>query len=92
MELPDVKQLEALLAVCRKKGVSSISFGELKIRLRVDEPQSPYKKKQIESQVSDETDTNDKYKNFPDGVLSPEQLIFYSSGGIPEDWGKEAKE
>ena len=35
-------------------------------------------------QAQDELPT-DPYANFPQGDLTPEQLMFYSSGGMPDD-------
>lgn len=84
MQLPDLKELAKFIDLCRRKGVSSIAIGELKMDLRPEAPESPYKRKKqtLEPHTDDESNP---YRNFPDGILSNEQLLFYSAGGAPED-------
>lgn len=84
MELPDLKKLAKILDLCRKKGVASLSLGELKIELREQLPESGYKRR-AKAKEDNVITSDDPYANFPDGVLTPEQLAFYSAGGIPED-------
>ena len=89
MNLPDLKDLGKVLDLCRKKGVSSITLGDLKIDLG-PEPVRQYRAKENESEER-KHDPSDPWANFPAGELSPEQLAYYSSGGLPgqEPWTKD---
>lgn len=75
--IKDLKELERLLKLCRKQGVTEIELGEIKFKLG-DLPLEPGKAQLIDT-------PDDPYKNFPAGELSPEQLMFYSSGGVPDE-------
>jgi hypothetical protein len=76
--IQDVKDLEKLLKLCRKQGVTELKFGNVEFKLG----SLPTEK---QAQLQDEIPTDNPYSNFPDGELTPEQLMFYSSGGKPED-------
>jgi len=78
MQIADLKELKKLLQLCRAQGVTEINLGEVSFKLG-DLPYEPDGSKSI----TDETPA--KYENFPTGNLTPEQLMFYSSGGSPED-------
>lgn len=74
----NLKDLERFFKLCRKQGVTkadlsnqAYEFGEMPIE------------RSSNSIQTDEID--DPYKNFPTGNLTPEQLMFYSSGGLPEN-------
>lgn len=73
--IESLKDLEKLLRLCRKQGVTEIKLGSVELKLG-DMPNT---------KVEIEHDPVDPLKNFPTGELSPEQLMFYSSGGHPED-------
>lgn len=81
MKLPELKDLARVIDLCRKKGVSSITIGDMKLEFREEAPVSHYKRKQ----VKEETDPVNPFVNFPEGELTPEQLMYYSSGGMPEN-------
>lgn len=74
-----LKDLEKLLKLCRKQGVQNIKLGEIEFKLG-DLPES-----KASYGSSDEIPSDNPYANFPDGMLTPEQLTYYSSGGLPED-------
>jgi hypothetical protein len=80
--LPDLKQLAQVIDLCRKKGVSSITLGDIRLEIREEAPKSTYKRK---ADIEQEADPVDPYKNFPTGELTEEQLMFYSTGGLPEN-------
>lgn len=84
MNLPDVSDLAKVIDLCQKKGVKVFQMGELRLELGEIPQKKRAAARQEEEQV-DEIDPNDKYANFPNGILSPEQLMFYSSGGMPGD-------
>lgn len=74
--ITSLKDLERLLKLCRKQGVTEIKLGIVELKLG-DMPN--------EQSSSLVPDASDPYANFPNGELSPEQLAFYSSGGTPEN-------
>lgn len=77
--IKDLKELEKLLKLCRKQGVTDIKLGDVELKLGELPAESNGR------QTSVETPTDNPYANFPDGELTPEQLMFYSAGGKPED-------
>jgi hypothetical protein len=77
----DLKDLKSLLKLCRTQGVTEIELGTVKIKLG-DLPVDNNGKTIIDNETSL---TDNPYANFPDGILTPEQLMFYSSGGLPEE-------
>lgn len=74
--IDNLKDLEKLLKLCRKQGVFEIKLGSIELKLG----ELPAENGQA---VSD--DIENPLKNFPQGELTSTQLIFYSSGGLPED-------
>lgn len=78
--ISDLKELEKLLKICRKQGVTDIEVAGVKIKLG-DIPEKP---RHINDPAID-TETDDPYANFPGGILSNSQLAFYSSGGVPDE-------
>lgn len=73
--IENLKDLEKLFKLCRKQGISEIDLSSMKFKLG-DLP--------IERGSIPEAPSN-PYTGFPEGELTPEQLMFYSSGGMPED-------
>jgi hypothetical protein len=73
----DLKDLKALLKLCRNQGVTEIKLGSVELKLG-DLPIE-----NTSQQVETEQISDDPYANFPDGILSPDALAFYSAGGIP---------
>ena len=74
--IDNLKDLEKLFKLCRKQGITEIDLSTMKFKLG-DLPIEP------SAQSTDLVD--DPYAGFPAGDLPPEQLMFYSSGGRPED-------
>lgn len=73
--IKDLKELEKLLKICRKQGVSDIKWGDIELKLG-----------DLPSNDSVTIDVNEgAYTDFPSGMLTAEQLAFYSAGGAPED-------
>jgi len=72
--IASLKDLEKLLKLCRKQGVTEIKLGEVELKLG-DLPKNDVM----------EHDPANPYANFPEGELTPDQLAFYSAGGIPEN-------
>lgn len=78
--IDNLKDLEKLLKLCRKQGVTELSLGQVSIKLG-DLPQEPGEQTQYQYEEAQ----LDPYANFPPGLLTPEQEAFYASGGIPSE-------
>lgn len=78
--IKDLKDLKALLKLCRVQGITDFKMNGLEIKFG----DLPMGQRALADQTSDEDVTN-PYGNFPQGELTPEQLAFYSAGGRPED-------
>jgi hypothetical protein len=76
----DLRDLKALFKLCRQQGVNSIKLNGVEINFG----EMPVLHGTIQEQQSSEDQTN-PYANFPQGDLTPEQLMFYSAGGHPDD-------
>lgn len=74
-----LKDLDKLLKILRRQGVVDFKMGEIALKLG-DLPIDP-----VSGRAQDEIPTDNPYVNFPQGMLTPEQLAFYSAGGRPED-------
>lgn len=72
-----IKDLEKLLKVCRKYGVTQITHNGTSLHLG----EAPV----VGATSQLPSDSSDPYANFPSGELTPEQLMFYSAGGMPEN-------
>lgn len=72
-----LKDLEKLLKLLRRQGVVDFKHGEIELKLG-DLPQD-------RTIANAEADGDNPFAGFPDGELTPEQLMFYSAGGHPED-------
>lgn len=77
----DLKELQKLFKLCRAQGITEIKLNGVEFKMG-DLPREPGEA----SSISDsELSPQNPYANFPQGELTPEQLIFYSSGGKPDD-------
>lgn len=76
-QLPPLKDLEAVIDLCRKKGVSEFSVGGVSFKLGAEPEKKPRKSKSAPQEPTD------RFENFPDRILTPEELIYYSAGGMP---------
>lgn len=74
----DLKDLERLFKLCRKQGIAEFAINGITFKLG-DLPVEQSKHVTIEDEITD------PYKNFPQGELTPEQLMYYSSGGLPDE-------
>ena len=70
--IESIKDLEKLLKVLRKQGVTEFEHNGTKLKLG-DLP------------ADGATESAEPIVGFPSGELTPEQLMFYSAGGRPED-------
>lgn len=79
--IKDLKDLKNLLKLCRSQGVTELEFGGVRLKLG----DLPIEKSKQEHVDDNEIDSDNPYSNFPDGILTAEQLAFYSAGGHPDD-------
>ena len=92
MEINNLKDLQKIIALCHKQGVTSIKLGELELHLgpmpvsrkrpdfSSDFPEANIKVPQYQ-EVSKESATQETADKIATDELTPEQLLFYSSQG-----------
>lgn len=78
--IDNLKDFKKLLKDCRDFGVSEVEVSGIKIKFG---DLSKADSHLIQDQQ--EVESDNPYANFPDGILTPEQLAYYSSGGLPEN-------
>lgn len=79
MTLPDLKELDKLIALCRKRGISTIKLGEMELTLSEEAPKPTSRKPRNLS-------TELPITSAPYNSDSPteEELLYWSAGtGIP---------
>lgn len=74
--ISDLKDLQKLFKLCRAQGITDFKMGEIEIK---------FGELPTEGQDIQEVEMGSSYANFPKGELTPDQLMFYSSGGLPEE-------
>ena len=67
--IKDLSELDKLLKLCRKRGVTDLKLGDIELKLGA----LPERKGQQSEEEGDEPE-------MPD-ALSPEQMVFFSAGG-----------
>jgi len=76
--IESIKDLEKLLKLCRKQGVTELKWAGAEIKLG-----------ELVEQKADtsslEEDIDDPLADFPDGPLTAEELTFFATGGLPKD-------
>jgi hypothetical protein len=73
------KELKALLKLLRSNGVLTYKTADLDLSFSSESHLlAPKEQAQMV-----EVDSDDPWAQFPTGDLTPEQLMFYSSGGVP---------
>lgn len=76
----DLKDLKALFKLCRAQGITDFKMNGIEIKLG----EMPVLRGTQQESQGEESESN-PYAGFPQGTLTEEQLIFYSSGGKPQD-------
>ncbi len=79
MQLPDLKELDKLIALCRKRGVSVVKMGELELTLSDSAPASKPRGKAAKKAHEAPGDP----ESFD--LLSDEEKLFWSVGGDMKD-------
>lgn len=72
----DLKELKKLVKYLRKEGITEFKNGELEFKLSPETRPKVYKSKQNQSDVSEQVNIDTDYP-------TPEEMLFYSSGGMP---------
>lgn len=82
----DLSDLQKLLKLCRKQGVLEIEVAGVKLKLG-DLPTET-----MQSAQAEQTDslTDNPYANFPNRILTNDELALWSAGVVPEP-DEEAK-
>lgn len=75
--IESILDLKKLFKLCREQGITEFKMSGIEIKFG-DLPREP-------GQYEEPGTITNPYANFPQGELSPEQLIFYSSGGKPDE-------
>lgn len=78
MQLPDLKALDKIIALCRKRGVKSIKIDNVELTLAESAPVSTYKKKA--PSLTPQPDSA-----FETDTLSPEEMLFWSVSPMSTD-------
>lgn len=76
----NLNDLKKLFILCRKQGITELDLHGLKVKFGDLPSEVSHTNKE-----QDEIDPEDPWKNFPTGLLSQEQLAFYSAGGSPDE-------
>ncbi len=79
--IQDLKDLKALFKLCRAQGITDFEMNGIKVKFG-DIPTEIKHAGDVGESIQDPTNP---YANFPQGELTPEQLLFYSAGGSPDD-------
>jgi hypothetical protein len=79
----DHKTLKSLLKILREAGVAQYTTPELSLTIAPDFLGDTHKA--IHKYPYPAEEAKDPYANFPDKILSPEELMYYSSGGLPPE-------
>lgn len=84
MNLPDLKQLDKVVALCRKRGIKSIKIDNVEITLSEDAPKTTKRKsrKAVSLDQLPETEAT----SFESDTPSELELLFASCGGVPEEF------
>jgi hypothetical protein len=77
----DLKDLKALFKLCRAQGITAFKMNGIEITLG----DLPTEEQQTSMQGEISQDPTNQWANFPDRILTPDELAFYSAGGRPEE-------
>ena len=83
MNLADLKELDRVIALCRKRGVKSIKIDNVELTLSEDAP-APQRRKSRKAVALPEIEEQDP--SFDSDMPSEMELLFASAGGVPEEF------
>lgn len=76
--IKDIKDLRAVFKLCRAQGVTEIKLNGVEIKFG-EMPAGPLALSTLDQDI----DASTPWADFPDRVLTPEELTYYSAGGKP---------
>ena len=82
--IDSIKDLEKLLKLCRKQGVTEISVGAVAFKLG-DLPSDNRTNQSVNDDLTEYEEIANPFQDFPGGVLTPEHLAHYANGGTPQE-------
>lgn len=82
----DIKELQKIIQLCRKSGVTSIKLEGVELTLSEDAP-APAKPRGKSATKASAPSLNDKIAL--EGELSDEALMYWSTNYVPEETNKE---
>lgn len=80
MNLPDLKELSRVIALCRKQGVKSIKIDNVELTLHDVAPTPTKRRKQVK--LPENLGSDDQYTSEEPTELD---MLFYSAGGVPDE-------
>lgn len=72
MQIPDLKQLDKLIALCRKRGVKTVKIDNMELTLSDEVPEPPKTRKSATTAPQTIPDT------FQSDAISDEEMLFWS--------------
>ena len=81
MTIKDLKELEKLFKLCRKSGIKEMAIDGMSFKM----DDLPVEMDLNEQSMLDDPMPPNPYMDFPQEVLTPDQLAHYAAGGKPED-------
>jgi hypothetical protein len=78
--IKDLKEFQKLLKICRSQGITDLKYNGLEVKFG----ELPSTVQSESYREVDEPFVN-PYDDFPDELMSPEQLAYYANGGLPQD-------
>ena len=78
MELPNLKELKSLIALCRKTGVKVVKVGNLELTLADHAPTAHKRGKPPSNEPSEASEA----------IPSAEEMLFWSTQDVPADLAK----
>lgn len=87
MTLPDLKALDKLIALCRKRGVKTVKLGDLELTLGDD---APAPQRRSRAKAASPESSLDEIESFD--MLSDEEKMFWSASGGESGGESDGKE
>lgn len=81
MNLPDLKELSRVIALCRKQGVKSIKIDNVELTLHDVAPLPAKRTRKAKSEPTN-FGSDDEYTSEEPTELD---MLFYSAGGVPDE-------
>lgn len=90
MSLPDLKELNKIIALCRKQGVKVIKIGEIELTLGEDTPKKPRGKNAVKAKTH-EVQGEVESEGW-DSLPEEDKLFWSATGGTPVITGNSGED